>query len=201
MYRVVLNINEEKNEDDKMRKLISTLFLLSFIAITNECFLQNTLDLGNQAPAINITDWITNVPSNQTLAGQNIVLEFWATWCGGCIDAVPHLNELQSHFNQDEVLFLSMTDESPEKVNGLLERIHFESTVVLDQDAITHANYGENGAVLKAIPKTILIDKKGIVRWIGHPNELSKHLIEQLVRDEDITFCLLYTSPSPRDRG
>ena len=166
-----------------MYHLLSLILLFTFLFNSHA---QTSVALDAPAPEIKITEWIKNIPDNKSLEGKAIVLEFWATWCGGCIAAVPHLNQLKAQFDPKEVLFLSMTDESPEKIERVLKRINFETAVVCDQSKTTHMGYGENGEPLTAIPKTILIDKKGIVQWIGVPTLLDQSMIEKLIVGEKI---------------
>jgi thiol-disulfide isomerase/thioredoxin len=51
------------------------------------------------------------------LKGKVVVLEFWATWCGPCVAAISHLNELADQFKDRPVQFIAVTDEG-EKVIG-----------------------------------------------------------------------------------
>ena len=168
----------------KIKQSIFCLTLLfTFILKGNS---QTSVTVGEKAPEINITQWIENVPDDKSLEGKSIVLEFWATWCAGCIEAVPHLNELKAQFDPKDIMFLSITDESQEKIERAIKRIHFETSVVGDDSEITHMGYGENGKKLGAIPKTILIDKEGIVQWIGHPTELNKIMLDKLISGKSI---------------
>ena len=163
-----------------IKKSLITFALSLAFTITSHA--QNSVKFGERAPKINITSWIENVPEDKSLEGKFIVLEFWATWCAGCIEAVPHLNELQAQYDPKEVLFLSITDESPEKIERILKRINFETAVVCDDSEITHNGYGKDGKKLRAIPKTILIDKEGIVKWIGMPMVLSKEVLDLFIQ-------------------
>ncbi|NCZ83257.1 MAG: TlpA family protein disulfide reductase [Betaproteobacteria bacterium] len=36
----------------------------------------------------------------ESLRGQVIVVNFWATWCPPCVDEMPELNDLQREFQQ-----------------------------------------------------------------------------------------------------
>lgn len=144
-----------------------TFFFVIVITLPN-LSAQEIIKVGDKAPKLNITDWVQNVPIDTSLEGKFLVLDFWATWCGPCIKAVPHLNELQAQFNNNKkVIFISMSDEKPEKIAQTLKRVKFNSSVVSDQNKTTHKNLDVHD-----IPVTFLIDDNGFIRWMGSPEEL-----------------------------
>ncbi|MFQ5447893.1 MAG: SdrD B-like domain-containing protein, partial [Saprospiraceae bacterium] len=50
------------------------------------------------------------------------VIDFWATWCGPCVAAIPHMNELADAFS-DHVAFVGLSDElAPKFQTGLQKR-------------------------------------------------------------------------------
>lgn len=159
-----------------MKKILLFIFLLSVVQVYG----QENLNLGEKAPGINITEWIANVPENKDLGNKFKVVEFWTTWCGPCLGAVPHMNELAKEFG-DEILFLSITNESPEKVNRTLKRMEFLSTVVTDQTSYTQQEYGDGKSEYTALPMTVLIDDKNIIKWIGQPQMLDRDILESLL--------------------
>lgn len=165
----------------------SVLLLLIMIAllptISNA---QTNIAIGQKAPVIHITDWIANIPSDKNIANKHIVLEFWATWCGPCIAAVPHMNKLQKNIAQEDVYFISMTDESVEKVKRSLKRIDFQSIVVTDQTKATQINFGDGKKGLTQYPLTVLINKKGIIKWIGEPKEITQEILTKFITDDEL---------------
>jgi uncharacterized protein (TIGR03435 family) len=162
-------------------KKINVLFLLIFLF--GNMYSQDTLKIGDKAPKINITDYILNIPKDKNIEGKFIVLEFWATWCAPCLSAVPHLNELHDNFkNRKDLLFLSMTYEKPEKTKRTLEKIPFKTVVVSDQTKLNEANFN-----VDEIPHTVLIDNKGVIRWIGIPTELNSSIIENFLNGTNIS--------------
>ncbi|MDX1939454.1 MAG: TlpA disulfide reductase family protein, partial [Saprospiraceae bacterium] len=174
-----------------MKKL---LLLPVFISILVNGWAQNQLEVNRKAPEINITDWIANVPGDKSLERKYIILEFWATWCAPCLAAVPHINELQTKFaDRKDLYFLSISDEKLPKIQSLLKRTEMTTKVVADQTGETFSNFD-----VKGIPKTILIDNKGIIKWIGHPYGLSEELISNFIADKPIPdkFMILEVEPS-----
>ena len=157
-----------------------TIFLLfSFLQIN--LFSQSNIKVGEKAPAIIITDWIANIPKDKKLTNKNIVLEFWATWCGPCIAAVPHMDSLQEKFKKSGIYFISITDEPKQKVENLLKRIPFTSIVVSDQSKNTQVQFGDGKEGIPSIPLTVLINKKGIVSWIGYPLLLTESILKDFM--------------------
>ena len=146
---------------------VSKIYLI-IISIYLLCSCQNN----EKKHIINITDFIHNIPNDKSFEDKFIVIEFWATWCGPCLDAVPHLNELQEKFKlNNDLVFISMTDEKPEKIKATLDRIDFKTIVVSDQSKKTHKDLEVENDGVMMITLTDLIDNNGNVKWKGHPEE------------------------------
>lgn len=161
-----------------MKKL---LLLTTIIAINGSIFAQSNIKINGSAPKINITDWVLNKPADTNLEDKFIVLEFWATWCGPCIAAVPHMNELQDAVKQDDLYFISITDESVKKINRVIDRIPFQSIVATDISKETQINFGDGKEGLEAYPMTVLIDNKGKVKWVGEPMQLNEDILRKFL--------------------
>ena len=158
-------------------------FLVLFL-ISNFLFAQSTIKVGEKSPKIVITDYIQNVPKNTTLENKFILLEFWATWCGPCLDGVPKLNTIQDKFKSNkDFIIISITDEKVDKVLRTLKRIPFKSLVVSDQTGKTIKNFGIN-----AFPTTVLIDDKGFIKWIGLPESLTDTILNSFLSKKDISL-------------
>jgi thiol-disulfide isomerase/thioredoxin len=52
---------------------------------------------------------------------QTLVINLWATWCGPCQKEIPLLNELVDKYEDENTLFISITDETEKKVSEWLE--------------------------------------------------------------------------------
>lgn len=161
---------------------VSKIYLI-IISIYLLCSCQNN----EKKHIINITDFIHNIPNNKSFEDKFIVIEFWATWCGPCLDAVPHLNELQEKFkSNNDLVFISMTDENPEKIKATLDRIDFKTIVVSDQSKKTHKDLQVEKDGVMMIPLTVLIDNNGNVKWKGHPEELNEEKLNSFLKGEQI---------------
>ena len=148
------------------------LIIISIFFITISC------NKTEEKIEINVTDYISNIPIDKSFKNKFIVLEFWATWCAPCISAVPHINELQNKFkSNNDLIFISITDEKAEKIKNTLKHIEFNSIVISDQTKKTHKSLN-----VSAIPITILIDNKGVVKWKGNPEELNEELIKKFIK-------------------
>lgn len=145
---------------------------------------QSKIQVGEKAPEIYVSHWIKNEPADKSLSNKYIVLEFWATWCGPCIDAVPHMNELQKEFAQEDLYFISMSYEPVAKIEKTLKRVDFHSIVTTDTSETTQRNFGDGEGKVASYPMAVLIDNGGIIRWKGNPRDLNQKIMKRFLSNQ-----------------
>lgn len=96
-------------------------------------------------------------------SGKYILIDVWATWCGGCINQKPLFSELASKFRDyDDIQFVSISvDSSIESWRNYLAKNNKPSNVI--ELNIKNGMKTEFGAEysINFIPKYILINKEG----------------------------------------
>jgi len=140
------------------------------------------LRIGQPAPQIQLDEFV-RAPANvvatwDALKGTVVVLEFWATWCGPCREAVPHINALVDRFKDQPVQFISISDEAPGVVRDFLQENTLKPWVAVNTDRSTGKACG-----VTAIPYCVVVDRKGIVRARFHPNELNEKILQDLLNE------------------
>ncbi len=150
------------------------------------------LTIGDTAPAIDITHWLKGEPIEAYEEGKVYVLEFWATWCGPCVAAMPHLSELQKEYKDYDVTFIGVSDEPLQTVvdflfkeyprDGKIQNDRTQYTLTTDPDKSVFNDYFK-AAGRSGIPCTFIVGKTGEIEFIGHPMSMDEPL-EKVVRDE-----------------
>jgi len=106
---------------------------------------------------------VRSLRSLRDLKGQAVVVEFWATWCDSCTEALPHMNRLRAAFKDKPVVFLSITIEPRETVEKFLLDHPMTGWIGLDEDEKLHRAFGVRG-----VPQVFVIDARGeIVVKVG----------------------------------
>src|SRR6266581_708196 len=118
------------------------------------------------------------------LKGKVVVLEFWATWCGPCVGAIPHLNELADKFKDQLVQFIAVTDEDEKIIVPFLKRKPIHAWIGLDTDKSMFKAYGISG-----IPHTVVVDKKGKIVAITHPTSLTENILKEALAGKKLSLA------------
>jgi len=111
--------------------------------------------------------------------GKNvIVLDFWATWCGPCVKALPTIASVTREYRDRGVRFFAVDQgEDADTIRSFLEERKLDVTVALDSDGEIGNRYKVQG-----IPQTVIIGRDGKVKsvHIGLIPDLATELAREL---------------------
>ena len=91
-----------------------------------------------------------------------VILDFWATWCVYCRQAMPYLNELaQQYRDQGVVLYAVNERESPQMIRQFLKKLNINPPVLLDSTGNVANLFNARG-----LPHTVIVGKDQIIRAV-----------------------------------
>ena len=115
------------------------------------------------APPFNITTADGQKLSLDALRGKVILMDFWATWCGPCREAMPHMRDIAKKFKGEPLIVLSVSlDDDEQKWKEFIQK-----------NEMTWPQYRDPGALkgqmaelftVHAIPHTFTIDADGVLQ-------------------------------------
>jgi thiol-disulfide isomerase/thioredoxin len=114
------------------------------------------------APAFEVTTLDGLRISLDDLQGKVVLIDFWATWCGPCREALPHLRDVAKKFQGQPLVILSVSLDSDEQ--------KWKDFVA--KNGMTWAQYRDGGFTspisklfsVTAIPHTFTIDTHGVLQ-------------------------------------
>lgn len=143
--------------------------------------------IGKPAPSLSAKDWHGDQVKADDLKGQIIVIDFWATWCGPCIRAIPHTNEMASSFADRGVKIVGVcAARGGETMAKVAKQYKMAYPTGFDASDATSRAFG-----VQWYPYYVVVDRKGIIRAAGLTPD----------RVDDVVEALLVEQPLPAVGG
>jgi len=160
-----------------MKRVRRGILLAAFAVVAVGCDRGSHPDqIGKPAPQFAVSDGQQAVDLG-ALHGHVVLLNFWATWCGPCVQELPSLEQMQRDLPQVNVVTVS-TDEDDAAYRSFLTRYRVSLLSVREGNTEANALYGTF-----RYPETYAIDKNGIIRrkFIG-PQDWTSAEIESYLK-------------------
>jgi peroxiredoxin len=137
---------------------------------------------GKKAPAFEMPTLEGETVNLESLKGNVVVLDFWATWCGPCVKAMPHLQEMANNTELQEKglkVFAVNLRESEDKVKAFIEKNSYTMTVPMDKDGAVADTYKVQG-----IPTQVVIGRDGMIKkvFVGDGGEKLNEAVTMALR-------------------
>jgi thiol-disulfide isomerase/thioredoxin len=129
-----------------------------------------------------------------TLDRRLVLVDFWTTWCGPCLKAMPHLSNLQKRYGEHGLQVIGIACESGHqservaRVSRIRNQLHVTYPLLID--------HGDDKLLLRdhfgidVYPTLILFDDSGKVLWRNEGPDLA-----DLAQLENLIKSHLNSSP------
>lgn len=94
------------------------------------------------------------------MKGQWVLINFWATYCGPCVDEMPALQAIADQYPEELTVLAINQRESADLVRAFKNTLDLQFPLLLNPDDTTLLNYQVIG-----LPQTIVVDPNGEIVW------------------------------------
>ena len=118
--------------------------------------------IGDPAPAFALADLDGNPVRLSDFAGRPVVVNFWASWCGPCVEEFPLLKQAQAQHAADGLAVVGIVyQDRSESARSFVERMGADWPAVMDPGGSVANQYAVFGP-----PETFFIGRDGTL--LGH---------------------------------
>jgi peroxiredoxin len=138
--------------------------LVVALGVTLAWVVSGTLDdgivrIGDPAPDFKVVTDNGRTLTRANFGGKLLVLHFWATWCGGCVEEIPSLEVFQREYGPQGVVVLGVSvDANPKLYQRFMEQFKVSYATSRDPSWDIAASYGTF-----QLPESYIIDSSGKV--------------------------------------
>jgi thiol-disulfide isomerase/thioredoxin len=145
------------------------------------------LKVGDPAPATRPETMLQGEAVKDFQKGEVYVFECWASWCGPCIAAIPHLNELNKQMGKKGVVITGVNVWESERDAASAQRAKDFLKAQGDKMSYRVALGGKafikdwlEAAEVNGIPHAFVV-AEGKIAWTGHPAQLTAEMLGDIL--------------------
>ena len=145
------------------------------------------LKIGDPAPATRPETMLQGEAVKDFQKGEVYVFECWASWCGPCIAAIPHLNELHKQMGKKGVVITGVNVWESERDAASAQRAKDFLKSQGDKMSYRVALGGKafikdwlEAAEVNGIPHAFVV-ADGKIAWTGHPAQLTAEMLGDIL--------------------
>ena len=135
---------------------------------------------GKPMPALQVTNWINGGITAAAIKGKVVVVDFYATWCGPCMRAIPHNNELLKKYSDKGLVILGVCTSSRRQETFVSNAKEHGMEYPVARDP---GQKSEQAWAVHYYPTYAVIDRKGIIRAIGLQPDHVEAVVQKLLAE------------------
>ena len=179
-YKTQINFSDYKQDDISISENI--FMSKKYEGYSQEVFKRDSKNkvnlhkslIGKPAPGFSFKSFSGNKLSLDQFKGKVVLLDFWESWCGYCMLAMPKLNKLQRNYGESELKVIGIVTENKQQIKKLIKNNKLiYPNIYADRNILS--DYKVSGR-----PIYFLIDKNGNIAFVSS-GDLEK--IENKIKD------------------
>jgi len=142
---------------DRFLRVAIGVLVIALVYVLYGAIHEHVVVAGDKAPDFTITADSGRTVSIPNFGGKLLVLNFWASWCGPCVEETPSLSAFSEEYGDKGVVVLGISvDQDPNAYQKFVER--FRPAFLVAHDRKIHEDFGTF-----IYPETYIIDSSGRV--------------------------------------
>lgn len=144
--------------------------------------------------------WLQGAPVKEWEKDKVYIFEFWATWCGPCLAAMPHMEQLHQAFKDNprmQIIGVNVMDrKTPEVLKEFIKNrpAPLNYTMAVDVDGKKTREKWLEPLKVNGIPHAFAV-KNGRLIWRGHPSQLSEKTMQAMLKPDFSAASLAAKGP------
>ena len=121
---------------------------------------------GMAAPDFSLVDQYGKTVRLSDLKGKIVLLDFWATWCGPCLDLMPTHRSLQEKYKGKNIAFVYVSMDNKASIwKNYLHSKRLGGLHLISNEAMGFKSPISKNYQIKYLPYTLLLDTNGTIVW------------------------------------